>query len=84
MKQNLLRCLELLLLVISGFAMIPAVSSTDEPPDLMPMFAVSIGAYGLSLVLAYLRKAENPYTLTVKLLGFSLLAWAIHLRCVAA
>jgi hypothetical protein len=75
------RACELLLLGIACFFLIPPVSSTPEPYDLMPGFAFAGTAYFASLALAYRRGAENVATTLVKFVGLLVFGYAIYLRC---
>jgi hypothetical protein len=83
LKKAGLRALELCLLGIACFYLIPPVSSLPEPPSLVPdrglVFAGT--AFFASLVLAYQRGAEDVATAVIKLAGFLAFGWAIYLRC---
>lgn len=76
-----LRASELLLLGVACFFLIPPVSSTPDPYDLMPGFAFAGTAFFASLVLAYRRGAENATTTAIKLVGFLVFGYTIYLRC---
>lgn len=67
-----LRALELCLLGIACFYLIPPVSSLPEPPSLVPDRGLAFAgmAFLASLVLAYRRGAEDVATAVIKFAGF--------------
>ena len=84
MKKVSLRALELLFLAVACFFLIPPYSSTEVPPNLLLGLAFATTAFLASMILAYRREAETLVTATIKLLGFVIFGWVIHLRCAGA
>ena len=82
-KNAGLRALELCLLGVACFYLIPPVASLPEPQSLVPDRGLAFAgtAFLASLGLAYRRGAENVATVAIKLAGFLAFGWAIYLRC---
>ena len=84
MGKATLRSVELLLLGIAFFFLVPAYSSTPQPYGLWPGLAFAGAAFLASQVLALRRGADNLTTGAVKLAGFLVFGSVVYLRCASA
>ena len=81
MKAILLRLLEVLLLIPAfGFIIPPIQSEPGEYYGLLPGLGYGITFLSCSLALAWKRRAENAWTISVKLFLFVIFSWLIHIR----
>jgi hypothetical protein len=80
-KPIALRIGELLLFFFAFAMLVPPVPSDPETVyRLTPTLVIGGGSFGLSLLLAILRRAEHWLTVTLKLLFYLVLARIVHER----
>lgn len=80
MRDTYKQIAELSLLGIAFFLVVPPVSSTPQPYDLMPGLAFAGVAFAGSLVFSLYRKAETWPFAAAKLILFLSFDWVLHMR----